>query len=96
MSISGLRFCVLSKDVDQNRRRPTTRPKPVEVQRQEEDDALFAAFDFTSGSGGAASGASLLDAVLNGHIEEAKELIKDGADVNAEDQHGTEHIFNYI
>lgn len=31
---------------------------------------------------------SLIKAVLNGHIEDAKAMIKDGADVNEEDVHG--------
>ncbi len=30
-----------------------------------------------------------MSAVLNGHIEDAKKLIEEGADVNAEDQHGS-------
>ena len=91
MSFSlGLRFCVLKKDVgDSDRRRPSqalSRPRPAPKVVQDENEDIFATLDFDGGSG--ASGQDLLNAVLNGHIEEAKQLIKDGADVNAEDQHG--------
>ena len=30
----------------------------------------------------------LMSAVLNGHLDDAKKLIEEGADVNAEDVHG--------
>ena len=34
------------------------------------------------------SGGDLLSAILNGHIDDAKAMIEDGADVNTEDVHG--------
>ena len=49
------------------------------------EDPLLAQFDFESSS---SSNGNLRDLVLNGDIETAKKLIEEGADVNAEDQHG--------
>ena len=40
------------------------------------------------GGGGPGSGAQLINYVLNGDLEAAKELIENGVDVNSADQHG--------
>ena len=71
----GLRFCVLKKDVPADKRRPS-RPQTA---RPEVTIVTPASVS---------SSESLLSSVLNGHIDTAKKLIKDGADVNAEDTHG--------
>ena len=42
----------------------------------------------SSNGGGSGSGANLINLVLNGDLETAKQLIADGADVNSADQHG--------
>lgn len=72
----GLRFCVLSKNVESGDRKPTARPTTTE-------DPLIEQFLANTGSGG-----NLLDLVINGNLEEAMKLIEDGADVNSADQHG--------
>ena len=38
----------------------------------------------------------LMSAVLNGHLEDAKKLIEEGADVNAEDVHGNTVSTEYV
>lgn len=75
----GLRFCVLKgNDGSSNNRRPfatTTTENPVL-------NRLLAS------QGLGPSGVSLMNLVLRGEIEEAKQLIADGADVNQLDVHG--------
>ncbi len=72
--VPGLPLCVLSKNSSgQKRARPTPLPPPPV------DEPVFD----VSGSS-----ASLLSTVLNGDTDTALLLIEDGADVNAEDQHG--------
>lgn len=75
----GLRFCTLRKNrlgASDTPTRPTT-PRPATT------EAVFIAPVDSGPSNG-----DLLDAILNGHIDDAKALLKDGADVNAEDVHG--------
>jgi len=76
---AGLRFCVLKGNSNnRNNRRPTTKTTTEEPQ--------FDVDKFLSS--GAPSGANLINLVLIGDLEEARELIENGADVNSADQHG--------
>ena len=80
---SGLRFCVLKKDVPPEKRRPDKgstfvptkqAPKqPIFVQEDPADLNLLP---------------SLLPLIRDGKLDEAKQLIEQGADVNEADQHG--------
>jgi len=78
----GLRFCVLSKNARRNNR-PTTKATTTE-------DPLIESLlqSAVSSANGAPSGGNLINLVLNGDLETAKQLIADGADVNSADQHG--------
>ena len=79
----GLRFCVLKKDVPTAERRPDTSSTFLPtVPSPKQPEFNPAAFDSSPAT------ESLIPLVRNGHIEEAKALIEDGADVNEEDQHG--------
>ena len=84
----GLRFCVLKKDASSNKRRPaeaapfvpTVRPSgfenlrvPLSSLQEDLSDNTFP---------------SLLPLIRDGKIEEAKQFIEQGADVNEEDIHG--------
>ena len=67
----------MKKDVPAEKRRPVftpARPTPKAIA-----DAPVQVIS---------SSESLLSAVLNGHIETAKQLIEEGGDVNAADVHG--------
>jgi len=74
----GLRFCVLSNPNGSSNRRVTTTTTT--------EDPLIEQLLHSAGFG--SSGASLINLVLNGELDEAKQLIADGADVNSADQHG--------
>jgi len=74
----GLRFCVLSNPNGSSNRRTTTTTTT--------EDPLLDQLLFSAGF--ASSGASLINLVLNGELDEAKQLIADGVDVNSADQHG--------
>ena len=80
---SGLRFCVLSQNANRNRAptRTTTTEDPL-------IESLLQSVVASSNGGGAPSGGNLINLVLNGDLETAKQLIADGADVNSADQHG--------
>ena len=68
----GLLFCKLSKNVPSSQRK-----KPST--RVTEKPVIPEADPFQE---------DLMSAVLNGHLDDARQLIADGADVNAEDVHG--------
>ena len=80
----GLILCKLSKDVPKGVTQQTERPvfKPESHQEPEVPEVDESFFN-----------EDLMSAVLNGHIETAKELIEDGSDVNAEDVHGRSFMF---
>ena len=78
-----MRFCVLKKDVPTEQRRPDTSstflPTVQSPKQPEFNPAAFVSSSTTE---------SLHPLVLNGHLEEAKQLIEAGADVNEADVHG--------
>jgi len=77
----GLRFCVLkSNDGSSTNRRPVTTENPVLK--------ASAIKRLLASQGLGPSGVSLMNLVLQGEIEEAKQVIANGADVNQVDNHG--------
>ena len=85
----GLRFCVLKKDVSEEKKRPEqgstfvptvrTPQEPLSFQEDLSDTKTFP---------------SLLPLIRDGQLEEAKQYIEEGADVNEEDQHGVYYLEN--
>ncbi len=77
--------------VEQHGIRQQTAPAPAPVvpattTTTTTEDPLLEQFLASADSG--PSGGNLINLVLNGHLDEAKQLIADGADVNSADQHG--------
>jgi hypothetical protein len=79
---SGLRFCVLKKDGPPEKRRPDTGSTFVPTVRTPEE------LSFLQGDLSPSTFPSLLTLIRDNKLEEAKQYIEEGADVNEEDQHG--------
>ena len=79
---SGLRFCVLKKDVPPEKRRPDKGSTFVPTVRTPEEPS-FVPEDLSI-----PTFPSLLLLIRDNKLEEAKQYIEEGADVNEEDQHG--------
>ena len=82
----GLRFCVLKNGGSRNR----VNPRPTTTTEDPLIESLLQGVvsSANNGGGGPGSGAQLINLVLNGDLETAKQLIENGADVNSADQHG--------
>lgn len=81
-SCKGLRFCVLKKDGAPEKRRPDTGSTFVPTVRTPEE------LSFLQGDLSPSTFPSLLTLIRDNKLEEAKQYIEEGADVNEEDQHG--------
>ena len=83
-------LCKVKKEfAEQHGIRQQTAPAPVApatTTTTTTEDPLLEQFLASADSG--PSGGNLINLVLNGHLDEAKQLIADGADVNSADQHG--------
>jgi len=87
-SCKGLRFCVLKKDVSEEKRRPDSGSTFVPtVRTPQETDKQFDTF-FQEEFSEIKTFPSLLFLIRDGKLEEAKQYIEEGADVNEEDTHG--------
>ena len=82
MYFSGLRFCVLKKDVPPEKRRPDKGSTFVPTVRTPEEPS------FVPVNLSPSTFPSLLPLIRDNKLEEAKQYIEEGADVNEEDQHG--------
>jgi len=80
-SCRGLRFCVLKKDVDPEKRRPDSSSTFVPTVRTPEEPVFVPEEPSDTFP-------SLLLLIRDGHLDEAKKYIEQGADVNEADQHG--------
>ena len=78
---SGLRFCVLKKDVSPEKRRPDTGSTFVPTVRTPEEPAFVPEEPSDTFP-------SLLLLIRDNQLDEAKKYIEQGADVNEVDQHG--------
>jgi len=82
-SCKGLRFCVLKKDVSEEKKRPEQGSTFVPTVRTPQEP-----LSFQEDLPDAKTFPSLLPLIRDGQLEEAKQYIEEGADVNEEDQHG--------
>ena len=85
----GLRFCVLKKDASSNKRRPAEATQFVPTVRTTGFDNLRVPLSSLQEDLTDNTFPSLLPLIRDGKIEEAKQFIEQGADVNEEDIHGT-------
>ena len=85
----GLRFCVLKKDASSNKRRPAEATQFVPTVRPTGFDNLRVPLSSLQEDLTDNTFPSLLPLIRDGKIEEAKQFIEQGADVNEEDIHGT-------
>ena len=83
MPISGLIFCRLAGSSSSSGGSSSSRPRftPTTTTAAPEEDIVVSADAFFGTE-------SLIKLVLNGHLEDAKVLIEEGADVNEQDVHG--------
>ena len=95
LSISGLRFCVLSSNAASNSRN-RVRPALATRTTTTEDPLLEQFIASAGGTSNTGGGGNLLNLILNGHLDDARQLIENGADVNSEDQHGTPYLIQRI
>jgi len=88
-SCRGLRFCVLKKDASSNKRRPAeAAPFVPTVRTPGGFDNLRVPLSSLQEDLSDNTFPSLLPLIRDGKIEEAKQFIEQGADVNEEDIHG--------
>jgi len=87
-SCRGLRFCVLKKDASSNKRRPAAATPFVPTVRPSGFENLRVPLSSLQEDLSDNTFPSLLPLIRDGKIEEAKQFIEQGADVNEEDIHG--------